>query len=85
MANTTLVASSNANDSATALNFTSDKTNSTFTDQPRFAASSTSKIYPTDVSPLWGPFENKGLSRQALSFIMSSWRQSTQQQYVSYI
>ena len=31
------------------------------------------------------PFENKGLSGQALSLIMSSWRKSTQKQYTSYI
>ena len=52
--------------------------------QTRAGTSVASEISSTDLSPLRRPFENKGPSEQALSLIMTSWRKSTQRQYISY-
>ena len=53
--------------------------------QTRPDPSSLPQVNVTDVSYFGGSFQNKGLSERALSVISSSWRKSTQRQYIPYL
>ena len=54
-------------------------------EQTRSDPSFISQINVTNVPYFRGPLENRGLSQGAVSIILSSWRTSTQRQYVPYL
>ena len=75
----------NANGDSETSNSAKQRENNIHAKQTRSYSPTTSQVNIPDVSPFRRPFKNKGLSEEAQSIIISSWRQSTRKQYVPYI
>ena len=80
-----MVAIPNANDNSDPSGVTKQREHNIYAEQTRSDPSFISQIIITDVPHFRGSFENRGLSQGALSIILSSWRTSTQRQYVPYL
>ena len=77
-----MVAIPDANGNSDASGATKHGEHNTHAEQTRSDPSFISQINVTDVPHFRGPFENRELSQGVLSVILSSWRTSTQKQYV---
>lgn len=80
-----MAASTNADGYTGSNNFAKQQVNNLPTNATRPCASTLPKVNPSNVQPLRQPLEGKGLSADAISLIMSSWRTSTQKQYAPYL
>ena len=85
MACTALVAIPNAHGNSGSSNSPQQREHYIHAQQTRPDPSSVPQVNVTDVPHFRGSFENKGLSEGALSIILSSWRKSTQRQYIPYL
>ena len=80
-----MVAIPNANGNTDSSGVAQQGEHSIHAQQTRAGSSSLPQVDITDVSCFRESFENRGLSEEALSIILSSWRKSTQRQYSPYL
>ena len=85
MPNSVLVASPDAHGYTSTSATPQEKTHAISTHSTGSGSPFASETSPPDVSPLRRPFENKGLSGQAVSVIMSSWRNTYDVSGLEYI